>query len=65
LFKIPVLVLIIGIFGPVTTAKDRHIDPAWQSFSVEVDLFGDLIISISASIVALTAGAFEAQAGST
>jgi len=35
-FKDTSLVLIIGIFDLLTTAKTAIIDPAWQSFSVEV-----------------------------
>jgi general L-amino acid transport system permease protein len=42
-FKDTSLVLIIGIFDLLTTAKTSIIDPAWQSFSVEVYLFVSLI----------------------
>src|SRR5258707_14133629 len=42
-FKDTSLVLIIGIFDLLTTAKTVIIDPAWQSFSVEVYLFVGLI----------------------
>jgi general L-amino acid transport system permease protein len=38
-FKDTSLVLIIGIFDLLTTAKTAIIDPAWQSFSVEVYTF--------------------------
>ncbi|HZR87949.1 MAG TPA: amino acid ABC transporter permease [Bradyrhizobium sp.] len=38
-FKDTSLVLIIGIFDLLTTAKTAIIDPAWQSFSVEVYAF--------------------------
>ena len=38
-FKDTSLVLIIGIFDLLTTAKTAIVDPAWQSFSVEVYLF--------------------------
>ena len=38
-FKDTSLVLIIGIFDLLTTAKTAIIDPAWQPFSVEVYLF--------------------------
>ena len=38
-FKDTSLVLIIGIFDLLTTAKTAIIDPAWQSFSVEVYVF--------------------------
>jgi general L-amino acid transport system permease protein len=38
-FKDTSLVLIIGIFDLLTTAKTAIIDPAWQQFSVEVYLF--------------------------
>jgi len=37
------LVLIIGIFDLLTTAKTSIIDPAWQSLSVEVYIFVSLI----------------------
>jgi len=42
-FKDTSLVLIIGIFDLLTTAKTSIIDPAWQSFSVEVYIFVSLI----------------------
>src|SRR3954451_10557374 len=42
-FKGTNLVLIIGIFVLLTTAKSAIIDPAWQSFGVEVYLFVGLI----------------------
>jgi general L-amino acid transport system permease protein len=42
-FKDTSLVLIIGIFDLLTTAKTSIIDPAWQPFSVEVYLFVALI----------------------
>src|SRR4051794_514270 len=42
-FKDTSLVLIIGIFDLLTTAKTAITDPAWQSFSVEVYLFVGLI----------------------
>src|SRR4051794_3824051 len=42
-FKDTSLVLIIGIFDLLTTAKTAIIDPAWQSFSVEIYLFVGLI----------------------
>ena len=42
-FKDTSLVLIIGIFDLLTTAKTSIVDPAWQSFSVEVYLFVSLI----------------------
>ena len=35
--------LIIGIFDLLTTAKTAIIDPAWQSFSIEVYVFVGLI----------------------
>ena len=38
-FKDTSLVLIIGIFDLLTTAKTAIIDPVWQQFSVEVYLF--------------------------
>jgi general L-amino acid transport system permease protein len=42
-FKDTSLVLIIGILDLLTTAKTAIIDPAWQSFSVEVYIFVALI----------------------
>jgi general L-amino acid transport system permease protein len=42
-FKDTSLVLIIGIFDLLTTAKTAIVDPAWQSFSVEVYLFVGVI----------------------
>jgi general L-amino acid transport system permease protein len=42
-FKDTSLVLIIGIFDLLTTAKTAIVDPSWQSFSVEVYLFVALI----------------------
>ena len=42
-FKDTSLVLIIGIFDLLTTAKTAIIDPAWQSFSVEVYAFVGVI----------------------
>ena len=42
-FKDTSLVLIIGIFDLLTTAKTAIIDPAWQTFSVEVYMFVALI----------------------
>jgi general L-amino acid transport system permease protein len=38
-FKDTSLVLIIGIFDLLTTAKTAIIDPSWQQFSVEVYIF--------------------------
>jgi general L-amino acid transport system permease protein len=42
-FKDTSLVLIIGIFDLLTTAKTAIIDPAWQQFSIEIYLFVALI----------------------
>jgi general L-amino acid transport system permease protein len=42
-FKDTSLVLIIGIFDLLTTAKTAIIDPAWQAFSVEVYAFVGVI----------------------
>jgi general L-amino acid transport system permease protein len=42
-FKDTSLVLIIGIFDLLTTAKTAIIDPAWQQFSVEVYIFVAMI----------------------
>src|SRR5580704_10568160 len=38
-FKDTSLVLIIGIFDLLTTAKTAIVDPAWQAYSVEVYIF--------------------------
>src|SRR5206468_2086169 len=42
-FKDTSLVLIIGIFDLLTTAKTSIIDPAWQPFSIEVYVFVGVI----------------------
>lgn len=42
-FKDTSLVLIIGIFDLLTTAKTAIIDPGWQQFSVEVYIFVAMI----------------------
>ena len=42
-FKDTSLVLIIGMFDLLTTAKTAIIDPAWQPFCVEIYLFVALI----------------------
>jgi general L-amino acid transport system permease protein len=45
-FKDTSLVLIIGIFDLLTTAKTAIVDPAWQAFSVEVYIFVGVIYFI-------------------
>src|SRR5216683_1608469 len=64
-FKDTSLVLIIGIFDLLTTAKTAIIDPAWQSFSVEVYLFVGLIYFAFCFAMSRYSRRLEAQAGST
>src|SRR5689334_16790605 len=45
-FKDTSLVLIIGIFDLLTTAKTAIIDPVWQQFSVEIYIFVAVIYFI-------------------
>jgi general L-amino acid transport system permease protein len=63
-FKDTSLVLIIGIFDLLTTAKTAIIDPAWQSFSVEVYLFVGLIYFAFCFAMSRYSRRLEAQAGS-
>lgn len=64
LFKDTSLVLIVGIFDLLTTAKTAIIDPAWQSFSVEVYLFLGLIYFAFCFAMSRYSRHLEAQAGS-
>src|ERR1700704_2332308 len=64
-FKDTSLVLIIGIFDLLTTAKTAIIDPAWQSFSVEVYLFVGLIYFAFCFAMSRYSRRLEAQARST
>src|SRR5882757_483007 len=64
-FKDTSLVLIIGIFDLLTTAKTAIIDPAWQSFSVEVYLFVGLIYFTFCFAMSRYSRSLEAQARST
>jgi hypothetical protein len=59
------LVLIIGIFELLTTAKTAIIDPAWQSFSVEVYLFVGLIYFAFCFAMSRYSRSLEARAGPT
>jgi general L-amino acid transport system permease protein len=63
-FKDTSLVLIIGIFDLLTTAKTAIIDPAWQSFSVEVYLFVGLIYFAFCFAMSRYSRHLEAQGGS-
>src|SRR5436190_1480900 len=56
------LVLIIGIFDLLTTAKTAIIDPAWQSFSVEVYVFVALIYFAFCFAMSRYSRGLEAQA---
>jgi general L-amino acid transport system permease protein len=64
-FKDTSLVLIIGIFDLLTTAKTAIVDPAWQSFSVEVYLFVGLIYFAFCFAMSRYSRHLEAQAKST
>src|SRR5258705_703338 len=64
-FKDTSLVLIIGIFDLLTTAKTAIIDPAWQSFSVEVYVFVGLIYFAFCFAMSRYSRRLEAQAGPT
>src|SRR6476469_2791823 len=64
-FKDTSLVLIIGIFDLLTTAKTAIIDPAWQSFSVEVYVFVGLIYFAFCFAMSRYSRGLEAQAGRT
>lgn len=61
-FKDTSLVLIIGIFDLLTTAKTSIIDPAWQPFSVEVYLFVGLIYFLFCFAMSRYSRGLEAQA---
>ena len=63
-FKDTSLVLIIGIFDLLTTAKTSIIDPPWQSFSVEVHLFVSLIYFAFCFAMSRYSRQLEAQARS-
>jgi general L-amino acid transport system permease protein len=62
-FKDTSLVLIIGIFDLLTTAKTAIIDPAWQSFSVEVYVFAGLIYFAFCFAMSRYSKHLETQAG--
>jgi general L-amino acid transport system permease protein len=64
-FKDTSLVLIIGIFDLLTTAKTAIVDPAWQSFSVEVYIFVGLIYFAFCFAMSRYSHHLEAQARST
>lgn len=61
-FKDTSLVLIIGIFDLLTTAKTSIIDPAWQTFSVEVYIFVSLIYFAFCFAMSRYSRQLEAQA---
>lgn len=61
-FKDTSLVLIIGIFDLLTTAKTAIIDPAWQAFSVEVYVFVALIYFAFCFAMSRYSRRLEAQA---
>ncbi|KRR16406.1 amino acid ABC transporter permease [Bradyrhizobium lablabi] len=60
-FKDTSLVLIIGIFDLLTTAKTSIIDPAWQPFSVEVYLFVAVIYFLFCFAMSRYSRRLEAQ----
>src|SRR5258705_2013968 len=62
-FKDTRLVLIIGIFDLLTNAKTAIIDPAWQSFSVEVYIFVALIYFAFCFAMSRYSRRLEAQDG--
>src|SRR5712675_1389713 len=64
-FKDTSLVLIIGIFDLLTTAKTSIIDPAWQPFSIEVYLFVALIYFVFCFAMSRYSRQLEARARST
>ncbi len=64
-FKDTSLVLIIGIFDLLTTAKTAIIDPAWQSFGVEVYVFVALIYFAFCFAMSRYSQHLEAQGRST
>jgi general L-amino acid transport system permease protein len=61
-FKDTSLVLIIGIFDLLTTAKTSIIDPAWQPFSVEVYIFVGVIYFLFCFAMSRYSRRLEAQA---
>jgi general L-amino acid transport system permease protein len=64
-FKDTSLVLIIGIFDLLTTAKTSIVDPAWQTFSVEVYIFVSLIYFAFCFAMSRYSRQLEAQARQT
>ncbi|MHC2464363.1 amino acid ABC transporter permease [Bradyrhizobium embrapense] len=62
-FKDTSLVLIIGIFDLLTTAKTAIVDPAWQSFSVEVYIFVGVIYFVFCFAMSRYSRRLEAQRG--
>ena len=60
-FKDTSLVLIIGIFDLLTTAKTAIIDPAWQAFSVEVFIFVAVIYFVFCFAMSRYSRHLEAQ----
>ncbi|WP_375779521.1 amino acid ABC transporter permease [Bradyrhizobium sp. ma5] len=62
-FKDTSLVLIIGIFDLLTTAKTAIVDPAWQSFSVEVYVFVGVIYFVFCFAMSRYSRGLEAQRG--
>ena len=62
-FKDTRLVLIIGIFDLLTTAKTAVIDPAWQQFSVEVYIFVAIIYFAFCFAMSRYSRHLEAQSG--
>ena len=61
-FKDTSLVLIIGIFDLLTTAKTSIIDPAWQPFSIEVYVFVGVIYFVFCFAMSRYSRQLEAQA---
>jgi general L-amino acid transport system permease protein len=61
-FKDTSLVLIIGIFDLLTTAKTSIVDPAWQPFSVEVYIFVGVIYFLFCFAMSRYSRRLEAQA---
>ncbi|MCC8976169.1 amino acid ABC transporter permease [Bradyrhizobium brasilense] len=60
-FKDTSLVLIIGIFDLLTTAKTAIVDPAWQAFSVEVYVFVGVIYFVFCFAMSRYSRSLEAQ----
>jgi general L-amino acid transport system permease protein len=61
-FKDTSLVLMIGIFDLLTTAKTSIVDPAWQPFSVEVYIFVGVIYFLFCFAMSRYSRRLEAQA---